>query len=173
MKHINESIIGRRGAIPSLDIPKKAEDLEHVKSWKTLPGYAAEFNIEIPRIKQKGLDDVTNFIYSMIFENRKNIANTTQWIMKELGLSNYVHNLLCDTRFLYNDPNSSTYTVNHQYSIQNRSPLFDEKDKDIWYDIYKIVCKFDNNIGLDDINLRIMYVWNAHNELSQIIVLLN
>ena len=116
---------------------------------------------------------MTNFIYSMIFENRKDTANTTQWIMKDLGLSNYVHNLLCDTRFLYNDPNSSTHTVNRQYSIQNRSPLFDEKDKDIWYDIYKIVCRFDNNIGLDDIKLRIMYVWNTHNELDQITVFLN
>lgn len=173
MKHINESIIGRRGAMPSLNIPRNPEDLEYVKSWKALPGYAAEFNIEIPRIRQKGLGEVTNFIYSMIFENRKDTANTTQWIMKDLGLSNYVHNLLCDTRFLYNDPNSSTHTVNRQYSIQNRSPLFDEKDKDIWYDIYKIVCRFDNNIGLDDIKLRIMYVWNTHNELDQITVFLN
>lgn len=173
MKHINESIIGRRGTVPQVNVPKKAEDLEHVKSWKTLHGYAAEFNIEIPRIRQKGLGEVTDFIYSMIFENRKNVANTTQWIMKDLGLSNYVHNLSCDTRFLYKDPDSGTYTVNLLYAIQNRSPLFDEKDNDIWYNIYKIVCKFDNNIGLDDIKLRIMYVWNAHNELDQITVFLN
>ena len=173
MKHINESIIGRRGTVPQVNIPKNAEDLEHVKSWKTLHGYAAEFNIEIPRIRQKGLDEVTDFIYSMIFENRKNVANTTQWIMKDLGLSNYVHNLSCDTRFLYKDPDRGTYTVNQQYSIQYRSPLFDEKDKDSWYSIYKIVCKFDNDIGLNDIKLRIMYVWNAHNELDQITVFLN
>lgn len=174
MKHINESIIGRRGTVPvpSLDIPKWAEDLEHVKSWKPLLGYAAEFNIEIPRIRQKGLGEVTDFIYSMVFENRKTVANPTQWIMKDVGLSNYVHNLSCDTRFLYNDPNGGTYTESYPYYIQNRSPLFDEKDKDIWYSIYKIICRFDNNIGLDDIKLRIKYVWK-NNELNQITVFLN
>ena len=174
MKHINESIIGRKGVIPALDIdiPRNPEDLECVTSWKVLSGYKVEFNIEIPRIRQKGMDDVTDFIYSIIFENRKNVANPTQWVMKDVGLSNYVHNLSCDTRFLYNDPNSSTHTENCPYSIQNRSPLFDKKDKDIWYNIYKIVCRFDNNIGLDDIDLRIRYEW-ANNELKQIIVFLN
>lgn len=167
MKHIHESIIGRRGSVPSLNIPRNPEHLEYVKSYNTRHKQVAEFNIEIPKIKQKGIDDVTDFIWSMVFEDRKKVANPTQWIMKNMGLDN--SGLILDVNIRFLSKRSSGIQIN---SWSSKAVLSDTLDNYVRNNIYKIVCEFDGEYGLDDIALLVKYRY-YRGSMSSIEIFLN
>ena len=170
MKHINESIIGKRSNQP-IGFPKRATGLENVKSFYSGSGKGtADFYIDIPNIKHKGLDDVTDFIWSMVFENRKTVANPTQWLIHDLGLNDYIDDYRYSTRFLL----PGIGTRDNSGFIMNMSPLFDNVDELIRNSIYKIVCEFDGSLGLDNINLRIQYKYDRHSrQLTGVTIFLN
>jgi len=152
MKSIKESIIGKRGNSPVF-IPAKPEDLENVKLCYLNPAHnEVKFYIGVPNIKHKGIDDVTDFIWSMVFEDRKKVANPTQWVMKNMGLDNSGLTLAAGIRFL--SKRSSGTRIN---SWDSKTVLSDTPEAGVRDNIYNIVCEFDGEYGLDDIALRVVY----------------
>lgn len=163
MKHINESIIGRKGA-GNMKFPRDPKQLEHVSDYKINP-YNITFTMNIPFQPVKN-EEVVNFIWSMVFEKRISKPNPTQWVMNYLqkpDVNYYSYHIIYNK---FGKGMTSSGGV-----IQNKTPLFNVVDKDIWNNIYKKVKEFDKNIGLSDIAITIAYTYS--NELERVNIYLN
>ena len=167
MKHINESIIGRKG-VGNMKFPRDPKQLEHVSDWElTLRGIS--FNIDIPDTQQKGVRKITDFIWNIVFETHKITPNLTQWFLNYLQND---HIDLCHYNIRYNKPGRGT--VGAGGIIQNKLPVFDSAGNDIWHHIYEKVSDFDKDVGLDNISLGVTYKYNPRNgQLDEINIYLN
>ena len=167
MKHINESIIGRKGA-GNMKFPQDPKQLEHVSDWELIL-QGISFNIDIPDTQQKGVRKITDFIWNIVFETHRNTPNPTQWVLDHLQ-NNHVD--LCHYNIRYNKPGRGT--VGAGGIIQNKLPVFDSAGNDIWHDIYDKVSDFDKDVGLNNISLVVTYKYNPRNgQLDEINIYLN
>lgn len=167
MKHINESIIGRKGG-ENMKFPRDPKQLEYVSDWELFL-HGIIFNIDIPDIQLKGVRKITDFIWSIVFKNCRIAPNPTQWVLNHLQNDRID---LCHYNIRYDKPRGGM--VGAGGIIQNKLPVFGSVDNDIWYHIYEKVSDFDKDIGLNNISFSVTYKYNPRNrQLSEINIYLN